>query len=178
MKNISLPEVRAPRFGNDETQDVYIQLIRDMQMQAFKAQGLAAFECSKRAAAIHEAGHAVVETALGEVVTVCRIERKDVIERGSVKEVWLGYTRLERTEEILFDSSSPADMIIIQAVRKHAGLAAETAFDPDARLGSSLDELAMCQMFCNLAGNKIVIAQPPGCSVRFRQGSGAAFRPV
>jgi hypothetical protein len=106
--------------------------------------GPRAFEMPKRAAAIHEAGHAVVMSILGVRVTSVMIEP---MARGG-KLYWGGNT--EAPELAFADTpTSPIGFATLLSRSRivYAGLAAEGLFaGNDRREGSSLDEIVLSQM--------------------------------
>jgi hypothetical protein len=80
--------VGGKRFVEGD-EDAMSLLEADMEAQARRAydiQGVAAFDCPKSAAALHEAGHAVVATAFGVEVKRAAIAKRHIEGRG----VWLG----------------------------------------------------------------------------------------
>jgi len=99
--------------------------------------GQRAFEYPRESAAIHEAGHIVVHIALGGRVRGARI--------GCDGTRWIGYTEYRAGEWSVDPAAATADHFIKVARNLYAGLAAEMAFDPDFRQGSSLDEVYMSQ---------------------------------
>jgi hypothetical protein len=149
-KAIMLDGVGIPK-GNPETNVHWNAGIEELARRAFDAQGPAAFECSPRAAAIHEAGHCVVHTMLDNKLADCRIEERRIVGRS----IWLGVTNMAGSQ--CWESSpesNPYDDLDHAAIT-FAGVAAEMAFDTDFRQGSSLDELVLYQMLCSNAANKL-----------------------
>jgi hypothetical protein len=95
-----------------------------------------AFENTKRATAIHEAGHVVVSILAGRTVSRSWIKRRRV---GGVK-VWVGRTYDDCLNDTAPDSPVQADVDAARNVV--AGWVAELRFDArDFRVGSSLDEI-------------------------------------
>jgi hypothetical protein len=113
--------------------------------------GPRAFEMPKRAAAIHEAGHVVINSVLGVRTTNVLI---DPITRDG-KLFWIGITN---APEIAF-VDTPAtpvgfDDILARSRITYAGIAAETLFaGEDRREGSSLDEIVMSQILAEHAAS-------------------------
>jgi hypothetical protein len=107
--------------------------------------GLRAFEMPKRAAAIHEAGHVVINSALGIRTTHVSIDH--VYRNGEL--FWIGYT--DAPDLAFLDApNAPAgfDKLLMKARTTYAGIAAEDLFaGPDRREGSSLDEIIVSQIF-------------------------------
>jgi hypothetical protein len=108
--------------------------------RAYALQGLRAFENTKRATAVHEAGHAVVATTCGHFVDRVWIKRKRVGEQKT----WVGGTRIDavlysgRASSVRDDLAGACNLL--------AGVLAEAIFDRgDFRHGSSLDEIVFCQ---------------------------------
>ena len=136
MAKIGSITVVSPGVGNK---------LREQVTSAFndilKKHGMRAFEMPKRAAAIHEAGHVVINAILKWPATDTSIKAFK-LPTGDI--AWSGWTEAEGGEAIVtFDDC-------IQHARKvTAGLAAEVLFaGDDLREGSSLDELIAAQMLC------------------------------
>jgi hypothetical protein len=111
--------------------------------------GLRAFEMPKRAAAIHEAGHVIINSVLGVRTTCVAI---DHITRNG-KLFWIGITN---APELAF-ADTPAtpvgfDEFLARSRTTYAGIAAEILFaGDDRRDGSSLDEVLMSQILAEHA---------------------------
>jgi hypothetical protein len=115
--------------------------------------GMSAFEMPKRAAAIHEAGHVVINSAVGVRTTSVLI---DHLHRNS-ELFWIGYTN---APDLAFvdTPAAPAgyDKLLMKSRTTCAGIAAEMLFaGPDRREGSSLDEVIMSQIFAEMAASLI-----------------------
>ena len=119
--------------------------------------GPSAFEMPKRAAAIHEAGHVVINAVLGMQTTSVLI---DHLNRDG-RLFWVGYT--DAPDLALVDTpATPAgfDKLLMKARTTYAGIAAEDLFaGPDRREGSSLDEIVMSQIVAERAAS-LVGAEP------------------
>ncbi len=153
----SLPGVEPPR-GDQETLDVIDGIAKTLAIDAFKRHGEAAFDAPILSAAVHEAGHAIIGTVTGDIVTKCIIaQRNALLPNGKHKPVWLGFTSIKNKVPFKSNETTPAGADIICASNKIAGFAAEMVFDPDCRDGSSLDEIAFCQVLCGKAGEKLSI---------------------
>jgi hypothetical protein len=115
--------------------------------------GLRAFEMPKRAAAIHEAGHVVVNAALGVRTTSVLIDPLS----WNGKLFWTGNT--EAPELAFVDSAATPvgyDTILDRSRIVYAGLVAENLFaGEDRREGSSLDETIMSQILAERAASII-----------------------
>jgi hypothetical protein len=109
-----------------------------VQKRVLVEHGERAFECPKEAAAIHEAGHVVVNVALGG-----RVRRVDIDCHPSG--AWIGYTEYLNGEWSLSPETATSEKWLEIARNLYAGVAAEMLFDPDFRQGSSLDEVVMSQ---------------------------------
>lgn len=113
----------------------------DLYERAYAMQGEASLESTRRQAALHEAGHALLYclTANGQWPPPYKVR----IWRDKPR-VWLGRTHASRNA-----TPDPADRLnneAIYAVRTVAGLMSEWTFDAnDIRLGSSIDELVVFQ---------------------------------
>ena len=118
-----------------------------------KKHGLRAFEMPKRAAAIHEAGHVVINSVLGVRTTSVLI---DHIHRSGTL-YWIGHT--DAPDLAFVDApNAPAgfDELLMRARTTCAGIAAEHLFaGPDRREASSLDEIMMSQIFAERAASLI-----------------------
>lgn len=116
------------------------QAFAKLAQQAYALQGPHAFESTERATAVHKAGHAVVATACGYLVSRVRIQRKRV---GDEK-TWVG-----RTYHDVVQYTGPASAVrddLGSARNLAAGVLAEVMFDGgDFRLGSSLNEIVFFQ---------------------------------
>jgi len=131
--------VAAPGVGNDLNKQV-MSVFNDI----LKKHGPRAFEMPKRAAAIHEAGHVVINAILRWPATSTSIEQT-MLTTGDL--AWTGWTEAEGGEYIV-----TFDDCIRHARKTAAGLVAEVLFaGDDLRKGSSLDELLAAQMLCQQA---------------------------
>ena len=108
------------------------------QQRVLVEHGEQAFDCPKEAAAIHEAGHLVVNVALGG-----RVRRVDIGCHPSG--AWIGFTEYRDQEWSLSPETATSEKWLEIARNLYAGVAAEMLFDPDFRHGSSLDEVVMSQ---------------------------------
>lgn len=115
--------------------------------------GLRAFEMPKRAAAIHEAGHVVINCVVGVRTTSVLIDH--IHRNGEL--FWIGHT--DAPDLAFVDApTAPAgfDKLLMKARTTYAGIAAEELFaGPDRREGSSLDEIIMSQIFAERAASLI-----------------------
>jgi hypothetical protein len=106
--------------------------MRELIVAAFQKQGLRAFESTRRATAIHEAGHAIIFRWAGREVSRIRL----CCRNGS----WIGVTEASTTGSDL-----------LQAYFRIAGVTAELLFDEDFREGSSLNEIVVFNAACSNA---------------------------
>jgi hypothetical protein len=114
-------------------------MLEDKVSEVFARPGSAAFDNSKGAAAIHDAGHVIVYMVQG----VC-VEHAHIEAHGSG---WFGYTKgRDAAFLIKNDEGETAELYLHQARVLIAGVQAEEMFDPDFRCGSSLDEVVMSQV--------------------------------
>jgi len=144
----------AETYGDAEFEAYTRERVGELARAAFKAQGARAFESSLRAAALHEAGHAVVHAALGQTVTRLRVRRRS----GH----WCGLTTAGDPWRCGPATTAAEDSD--HAIIVLAGVLSEMMFDDDDfRLGSSLDEIALFNALCsNIAvktGTEIVVVQ-------------------
>jgi hypothetical protein len=136
----------APQEFTDECQAHAMALIAE--------HGLRACEMPRKAAALHEAGHAVIGGALGLPVTRCEVERRRDLERATGLAAWGGWTTHELPEHRL-NASSPIETDAVYAAFTFAGWRAECLFAGDAlREASSLDERHAVMAACVLIGQK------------------------
>jgi hypothetical protein len=123
-----------------------------------KKHGLRAFEMPKRAAAIHEAGHVVINSVLGVRTTNVVID--PITKDGKL--YWIGYTDAPKLAFV--DSpASPVgfDEILARSRITYAGIAAEILFaSEDRREASSLDEVLMSQILAEHAALLAGISAP------------------
>lgn len=112
--------------------------------------GPRAFEMPKRAAAIHEAGHVVINAILGIRNTLSLIDQK---RGGDGQPLWFGFTDV--AGDMLVDTPEcPAsfDDTLARARATYAGIAAEDVLaGDDRREASSLDEVVMSQLLAERA---------------------------
>jgi hypothetical protein len=120
--------------------------------------GPRAFEMPKRAAAIHEAGHVVVNSVLD--VRTTNVLINPITRSGKL--FWIGYTS---APELAFvdTPASPVsfDNILARSRITYAGIAAELLFaGEDRREGSSLDEIIMSQLLAERAASLVGASAP------------------
>lgn len=114
--------------------------------------GPSAFEMPKRAAAVHEAGHVVINTVLGIETTNVFIEARAI----EGKLVWGGYSVAPDLEfSDTPDRPASFETLLNRSRCAFAGLTAEGLFaGEDRREGSSIDEIYASQLVCELACNR------------------------
>jgi hypothetical protein len=111
--------------------------------------GARAFESPKTSAAFHEAGHCVIGTILGEGPSKASIW--PIVVLGH--EHWAGRTYGIPPWRVDDETSPEADL---QHARSQlAGVVSEMLFDPDFRLASSADEIAIAQCIVLTAATKL-----------------------
>ncbi|MGA2289054.1 hypothetical protein [Bradyrhizobium sp.] len=117
--------------------------------QILAEHGPSAFEMPKRAAAVHEAGHIVIDSVLGIETTNVFIEARAI--KGKL--AWGGYSEAPDLE--FFDTPDcPAsfETLLNRSRSLFAGLTAEDLFaGEDRREGSSVDEIFASQLVCEIA---------------------------
>lgn len=125
--------------------------IREAARSAYAAQGLAAFDYPKSAAAAHEAAHAVeYKASVGIVATSVKIGFR----RHAGQRAWIGITDGTPAWHSGPDTSAEDDLAI--ARHQIAGVAGEMLLEGSTfRLGSSLDEVALFRMLVAQAGFKM-----------------------
>ena len=106
--------------------------------------GPAAFACTKHAAAIYEAGHAVLLAVDGLELAYAYIKQTDA--------GWTGMSMPKNGSWRITPDAPPAEFIR-RSRHLLAGFAAEQLFDADFRAGSSLDEIIVSQLLVALAAD-------------------------
>jgi hypothetical protein len=128
-------------------------LIRSMMSalaeQVYALGGLGAFDCPKPSAVVHEAGHCVMYASEGLMPTRAAIW--PITRLGRTQ--WVGKTY--GTPPWQVDDRTTAEADLSQARCLMAGVVAESLFDPDYRLGSSLDEWAIGSGIVQTAASKM-----------------------
>ena len=124
--------------------------MREAVARAITIDGVRALECSKLAAAFHEAGHCVVYAL-----------QRNHPARASIWPIWEFGQRqwIGRTYGIPkwhVDGGTPVEADLEQAQSQLAGVVAEALFDADYRLASSLDEIVISQSIARTAAIKMV----------------------
>lgn len=147
MTRVSL--VDEPAFDADAT-SAFNLATKQLAARALKQHGLSAFDCTRMAAAIHEAGHCIIHRMHGVAVTECMIE----MTHYEGKEVWLGKTEVGGGMWNSTPDSDPYDDLDC-AASTFAGVCAEMVFYVGYKLGSSLDEVVLFQMLCAIAADKL-----------------------
>lgn len=128
---------------DDATRALFLGCVESAMRDALRIQGVRAMESTRRAAAIHEAGHCAIHaiTAGGQFWP----PRKTRIWREPVEDltVWLGETvPSPKAPPIAIDARTDPKGAVVFFARIASGFAAEWLFDGrDYRLGSSLDEV-------------------------------------
>lgn len=121
----------------------YFEKAADLYELAYAAQGQRAFESTKRAASLHEAGHVVVyqATAGGQwwPAHQARVWRLPI----SGLKVWTGATEVSsKAPSLHVDVRVNPQDAVVHAMRLLSGVVSEMVFDgADFRFGSSADEL-------------------------------------
>lgn len=125
----------------------YATLVEAACRDAYATQGPRAFESTRHAVAIHEAGHAVIYAITADHARWwqayrVKIWREAMPEALSGLTVWLGETQTSPKAPPIHVQPDDAKGTLIYALRAGAGVVSEMLFDgKDYRLGSSLDEL-------------------------------------
>ena len=138
----------GPGLGR-QVREVLAGLFRDIMDK----HGPRAFELPKRAAAIHEAGHVVINSVLGTRTTSVLIDHMQVGEQCG----WIGFTDVSGGA-FVYTPDKPAtfDELLARSRTIYAGIAAEALFaGEDRREGSSLDEVLLSQLFGRYAADLI-----------------------
>jgi hypothetical protein len=122
---------------------------RDILASAIALGGPAVLDCPKSSAALHEAGHCVVDALDGEIPL--RASIWPVIEFGQTQ--WIGRTESARGWRV--DETTAAEADLKFAYSQLAGVVSEALFDPDYRYGSSVDEIVTSQIIAVTAARKL-----------------------
>jgi hypothetical protein len=122
--------------------------LREAVERAFALDGMRAFECTKRAAAFHEAGHCVIQ-ALDRNPPM-RVGIWPIRKFGMSH--WIG--RADGTSRWRVDHKTTVEADLKQARSQLAGVVAEALFDADYRLASSIDEIVISQVIVRSAATK------------------------
>ena len=129
-----------------ERQADYHHRAADIMQMAYAREGQRAFESTKHCAAIHEAGHCVVNrlTASPDRKGMWWPPARTRIWRAPIKGMvcWLGETLPDKKAPPFYaDARTDLAGYLVLAIRTVGGIAAELAFDgADYRAGSSIDE--------------------------------------
>jgi hypothetical protein len=121
-----------------------------MLAAALVIDGPRAVECPKSSAAFHEAGHCLIDALNGTLPASASIW--PIREIGRLQ--WIG--RTIGTSKWCVNDGTPAEADLKQARSQLAGVVAEALFDPDYRIGSSLDEIVISQSIARTAAIKLV----------------------
>jgi len=140
--------IQFPRLGGNGAKLVETWM-RFLTERALAIGGLRAFECPQSSAAFHEAGHCVIGALDGVVPSCASIW--SVLELGQRQ--WIGKTY--GLPRLRVDDKTDPKVDLRHARSSLAGLVAEVVFDPEFRLGSSLDEYATAIAVVHTAAMKI-----------------------
>jgi hypothetical protein len=141
-------QIRHPRLGGNGATFVETGM-RFLIERSLAIGGPRAFECPKSSAAFHEAGHCVIGALDGVVPSSANIW--PVLELGRLQ--WIGKTY--GLPQLRVDEKTDAEVDLRHARSSLAGVVAEIVFDPEYRLGSSLDELATATVVIRAAAMKL-----------------------
>lgn len=125
----------------------YESMVETVYRDAHERQGRRCFESTRRAAAFHEAGHALVYTITADRARWwppyrVQIWRAAMPEDLSDLTMWLGETQVSPKAPPIRVQPDDAPGMLIYALRAGAGAVSEMLFDgTDYRLASSADEL-------------------------------------
>jgi hypothetical protein len=149
LKGLDFGDLFPRQTAGAGTREFMLEEFRDRARAAYAEQGMRAFENTKRATAVHEAGHVVIAIMSGRTVERVWIKRRRV---GDAK-FWIGRTLDGVSHGTTPDSPVEAD--VATARSQIAGVLAELMFDrDDFRRGSSLDEMVAFKMIVVNISNK------------------------
>jgi hypothetical protein len=141
-------EIQYPNVGGSGAEHIR-KAMRYLVGRALTHDGLRAFECPKSSAAVHEAGHCVIGALNGVIPSRATIW--PVQEFGRPQ--WVGKTY--GLPPLWVDDKTDAQADITHARSQLAGVVAESVFDPDYRVGSSTDEIAIATGILRTAATKM-----------------------
>lgn len=145
---------------NEEVAAVFRTEFLAKTRNVFEKHGPDGFIGSKHAAAVHEAGHAIVFCALGQRPTRLKLQRKFYEIDGVSRMFWGGVTETERKSFLMDMRSNPYESLT-EIAFVAAGFLAEMHFD-HLLPGSSLDERVYAAVLCSLA--EIAFDLPEGAA--------------
>jgi hypothetical protein len=153
------PTVSSAMAFDEASRRAFDSTLLALTKAAIAFGGRDALTASKLEAAAHEAGHAVVDTALGDEVRSVSIFRlreheRQFREMGVVAEIWGGATFATKSWECSPRSDPKEDLRFVQHVL--GGWVAEW-FDNASRMrpASSLDEIVVAKMTCGYVAPKL-----------------------
>ena len=118
--------------------------VAHLYREAHRRQGPRALEFTRRAAALHEAGHAVAFQATADGVRWWPPYRLRIWREPAAALAWLGETEVSPHAPPLRVTPDDLEGTLITAIRTAAGVVSERLFDgEDFRLASSADEQIM-----------------------------------
>jgi hypothetical protein len=152
------PTVSSAPIFDEAGQQEFDSALSELIGFAFTSGGVDAFVSTKLEAAAHEAGHAVIDAALGDEVRSVSVFRLPNHERraralGSAGEVWAGVTSATKTRECGPHTDPREDLKIVWRVI--GGWVGEFSYSGRVRVGSSLNEIVVAQMVCHAAALKL-----------------------
>lgn len=143
-----------PQTGDPDV-DAFNEMERELAWHAFEAQGIAAFSCPIASAALHEAGHRVIDRLFGRTVTECKVYPSDSLAAVFSDPCWFGFCGSGPREVSWGRPESDVRDDLDEAARFIAGLTSERLFDEVFHQGSALYEQIMFESICNVAAGKL-----------------------
>jgi hypothetical protein len=136
--------------GDEATAAVFHIHLRDAIHAVLQEHSFAkAFDYNRRAAAAHEAGHAVIYAAFGLSLERIQVQRRFI--KGLETPVWVGCCETDRAPFTIDPANGP-HLYIREICFLAAGALGELRLAPGGLLpGSSLDERVFCTMLCHTA---------------------------
>ena len=155
-----------------EVQDEYLRMMTAMQQRAVQMQGPRALASTRRDAAAHEAGHAVVYASLGFPVLSIEISPKAwpvKVPEALGQEFWTGLT-VPKMELRLIGYQTPSPILLSYGCELIAGWIGELMLrDKKFRAGSSTDEIAFADYVFGILAEQLRLARAQVISIAQRE---------
>jgi hypothetical protein len=155
-----------------EVQDQYLSMMIAMQQSAVQMQGPRALASTRRDAAAHEAGHAVVYASLGFPVFSIAISPKAwpvKVTEALGQDFWTGLT-IPEMEPRLIGYQTPSQILLSYGCELIAGWAGELMLrDKKFRAGSSTDEIVFADYVLGILAEQLRLTRAQVISIAQRE---------